>query len=100
MTLRNLSRQTQQSYIYAVAKFGYADRGGAGGQADPLRRHEMTEMEIVIAPAGGQRQADVFTAHWGDILLATSRLVSRVSLPTTLSFVKSLLADERPEIFF
>ena len=33
----------------------------------------MTEMEIVIAPAGGQRQADVFTAHWGDILLATSR---------------------------
>ena len=33
----------------------------------------MTEMEIVIAPAGGQRQADVFTAHWGNILLATSR---------------------------
>jgi hypothetical protein len=33
----------------------------------------MIEMEIVIAPAGGQRQADVFTAHWGDILLATSR---------------------------
>jgi|SRR6516164_1218166 hypothetical protein len=32
-----------------------------------------------------------------------ARLVSRVSLPTTLSFVKSLLADERqlgPEIFF
>jgi hypothetical protein len=33
----------------------------------------MTEMEIVIAPAGGRRQADVFTAYWGDILLATSR---------------------------
>ena len=33
----------------------------------------MTEMEIVIAPASGQRQADVFTAHWGDILLATRR---------------------------
>jgi hypothetical protein len=33
----------------------------------------MIEMQIVIAPAGGQRQADVFTAHWGDILLATSR---------------------------
>jgi hypothetical protein len=32
-----------------------------------------------------------------------TRLVSRVSLPTTLSFVKGLLADERqlgPEIFF
>jgi len=44
-----------------------------GGQADPVRRHEMSEIEIVIAAAGGQRQADVFTAHWGDILLATSR---------------------------
>jgi len=39
----------------------------------PLRGHEMTEIEIVIAAAGGERQADVFTAHWGDILLATSR---------------------------
>jgi len=33
----------------------------------------MVEFEIVIAPAGAHRQADVFTAHWGDILLATSR---------------------------
>ena len=33
----------------------------------------MAELEIVIAPAGTHRQADVFTAHWGDILLATSR---------------------------
>jgi len=33
----------------------------------------MAEFEIVIAPAGAHRQADVFTAHWGDILLATSR---------------------------
>jgi hypothetical protein len=41
--------------------------------ARPIRGHEMTEIEIVIAVAGGQRQADVFTAHWGDILLATSR---------------------------
>jgi hypothetical protein len=39
----------------------------------PWEGHEMIEMEIVIAWAGGQRQADVFTAHWGDILLATSR---------------------------
>jgi hypothetical protein len=29
----------------------------------------MDQIEIVITPAGGQR----FTAHWGDILLATSR---------------------------
>jgi hypothetical protein len=29
----------------------------------------MSEMEIIIAPAGNDR----FTAHWGDILLATSR---------------------------
>jgi hypothetical protein len=34
----------------------------------------MAEIEIIIAPAGGHRQADVFTAHWGDILLATSRM--------------------------
>jgi hypothetical protein len=26
-----------------------------------------------IVPAGGTRQADVFTAHWGDIVLVTSR---------------------------
>ena len=32
-----------------------------------------SEIEIAIAPAGGQHNADVFTAHWGDILLATSR---------------------------
>ena len=31
------------------------------------------EIEIVITPAGDQHNADVFTAHWGDILLATSR---------------------------
>jgi hypothetical protein len=36
---------------------------GDGSQADPLRAHEMTEIEIVIAAAGGQRQADVFTAR-------------------------------------
>jgi hypothetical protein len=30
-------------------------------------------IEIVIAPAGDQRNADVFTAHHGDTLLATSR---------------------------
>jgi hypothetical protein len=30
-------------------------------------------IEIIIAPAGDQHNADVFTAHWGDILLATSR---------------------------
>ena len=29
MTLRNLSRQTQQSYIYAVAKFSRHFSGGA-----------------------------------------------------------------------
>jgi hypothetical protein len=33
----------------------------------------MAELEIVIAPTGTHRQADVFTAHWGDILLVTSR---------------------------
>jgi len=33
----------------------------------------MTEFEIIIAPAGGHRQADIFAAFWGDILLATSR---------------------------
>jgi hypothetical protein len=33
----------------------------------------MSEIEIVIAAAGGQRHADVFTAHWGDIVLTTSR---------------------------
>ena len=33
----------------------------------------MTEFEIIIAPAGGHRQADIFAAYWGDILLATSR---------------------------
>jgi hypothetical protein len=30
-------------------------------------------IEIVIAPAGNGRSADVFTAHRGDTLLATSR---------------------------
>jgi hypothetical protein len=30
-------------------------------------------IEIIIAPAGDQHNADVFMAHWGDILLATSR---------------------------
>ena len=30
-------------------------------------------IDIVIAPAGDQHNADVFTAHWGDILLATAR---------------------------
>ena len=30
-------------------------------------------IEIIIAPAGDQHNADVFTAHWGDILLGTSR---------------------------
>ena len=33
----------------------------------------MTEFEIVIVPAGGHRQADIFATYWGDILLATSR---------------------------
>jgi hypothetical protein len=33
----------------------------------------MTEFEIIITPAGRHRQADIFGAHWGDILLATSR---------------------------
>jgi hypothetical protein len=33
----------------------------------------MTEFEIIITPAGAHRQADIFAAHWGDILLATSR---------------------------
>ena len=33
----------------------------------------MTEFEIITTPAGGHRQADIFAAHWGDILLATSR---------------------------
>jgi hypothetical protein len=33
----------------------------------------MAEFEVVIAPAGAHRQADVFTTHWGDIPLATSR---------------------------
>jgi|SRR5215472_6844355 hypothetical protein len=32
----------------------------------------MTEYEIIITPAGGRRQADIFAAHWGKILLATS----------------------------
>jgi hypothetical protein len=32
----------------------------------------MTEFEIVTAPVGGYRQADIFAAHWADILLATS----------------------------
>jgi hypothetical protein len=36
----------------------------------------MTEFEIIIAPAGGHRQADIFAAFWGDILLATSRTPS------------------------
>jgi hypothetical protein len=33
----------------------------------------MTEHEIIITPARGHRQADIFAAHWGDILLAPSR---------------------------
>jgi hypothetical protein len=33
----------------------------------------MASIEIEIAPAGGQHNNDVFTSHWGDILLATSR---------------------------
>jgi hypothetical protein len=33
----------------------------------------MQAIEIIIAPAGGNHHADVFTAHWDDILLATSR---------------------------
>jgi hypothetical protein len=44
----------------------------------------MTEIEIVIAAAGGQRQADVFTAHWGDILLATSRTLSSTAPASSL----------------
>jgi hypothetical protein len=32
-----------------------------------------TQIEIVIAPAGDRTDADVFTAHWGDRRLATSR---------------------------
>jgi hypothetical protein len=32
----------------------------------------MTEFEIIITPAGGHRQADIFATHWGDSAISFS----------------------------
>jgi len=60
----------------------------AGAFAAPRREGmTMAEIEITIVPAGGSRQADVFTAYWGErtSFLGSARKLLEAMLETCSS---------------